>query len=346
MTPELEDRLCFTATECGSYERAATVAAKWGSCVEDSTIHKHVQRAGARAQAQTQARTQKMLDPATRSQALAATGAWHQHPKPFSLVIMMDGHQARERGPDWALKPSQTPGSRVEWHEIKSAVIYQFAPPGEGTVAPDSPAKRPVLVEKWVVARRTEAQEFGKLVHAEALRRGMAQAQAVFVVSDGGVWIWKIKEDRFVEAIGVLDFYHASQHLWAVAHHLHPKDGEQARQWINPLLNQMKAGQAAQVVQRLEALIQRCADPGQTLAPEPLEKELHYFKDHRDHMHYDQVRQQGAPIGSGAMESFCSQLQHRTKRTGQFWNIVGLNCLLSLEVAKRNLDWDQIWSQN
>jgi len=28
MTPELEDRLCYTATESGSYERAAKLAAK------------------------------------------------------------------------------------------------------------------------------------------------------------------------------------------------------------------------------------------------------------------------------------------------------------------------------
>ena len=63
-------------------------------------------------------------------------------------------------------------------------------------------------------------------------------------------------------------------------------------------------------------------------------------------MHYDQTRQKGAPIVSGAMESFCSQLQHRIKRTGQFWSTQGLNRLLALEVAKRNLDWDAIWAKN
>jgi len=41
-----------------------------------------------------------------------------------------------------------------------------------------------------------------------------------------------------------------------------------------------------------------------------------------------------------------SQLQHRIKRTGQFWNTSGLNRLLALEVAKRNLDWDAIWAKN
>jgi uncharacterized protein UPF0236 len=341
MTPELEDRLCFTATESGSYERAAKVAAKWGSPIEDSTIQRHVQKAGARAEVQTQERTIKLLDPATRAEGLEHTSALRQK-KPFSMVVMMDGHMARERGPDWGLKPSHAPGNRVEWHEVKSAVIYRFQPEDE----PVQESKRLILLDKQVVARRMEAEDFGQSVHAQALRCGMAQAQHVFVVCDGGVWIWKIKEDRFVQAIGVLDFYHASQHLWAVAHQLYPEDGTGARQWIEPLLSQMKAGQAEQVIGRLEDLPRHCERHGKTLDKDLLEKQLNYFREHRDHMHYEQARQKGAPIGSGAMESFCSQLQHRIKRTGQFWSTQGLNRLLALEVAKRNLDWDAIWAKN
>ena len=341
MTPELEDRLCFTATESGSYERAAKVAAQWGSPIEDSTIRTHVQKAGARAEAQAQARTSKLLDPATRAEALERTSILRQK-QPFSLVVMMDGHMARERGPDWSLKPAHAPANRVAWHEVKAAVLYRFEPDAE----PVPESKRLVLLDKQVVARRTEAEDFGQSVHAQALRCGMAQAQHVFVVGDGGVWIWKIKEDRFVEAIGVLDFYHASQHLGAVAQQLYPEDGGRARQWIEPLLSQMKAGQAEQVIGRLEDLPRHCAQQGQALNQDLLKKELNYFREHRDHMHYDQVREQGAPMGSGAMESFCSQLQHRIKRTGQFWSTQGLNRLLALEVAKRNLDWDAIWAKN
>ncbi len=341
MTPELEDRLCYTATESGSYERAAKLAAKWGSPVEDSTVQKHVQKVGALAQEQTQERTTKILEPATRSAALQGSGALRQK-KSFSLVIMMDGHLARERGPDWGLKPSQVPGSRLEWHEVKSAVIYRFEPGEERA----EPSKRPVLLNKHVVARRTDPESFGQLVHAQALRCGMAQAKDVFVVADGGVWIWKIKEDRFVQAIGVLDFYHASQHLWAVAHQLYPEDTGRARRWIEPLLSQMKEGQANRVIRRLENLSCHYERAGKQLCTERLEKELNYFREHRDHMHYDEANQKGAPIGSGAMESFCSQLQHRIKRTGQFWSTSGLNRLLALEVAKRNLDWDAIWAKN
>ena len=49
MSPLFEERLCFTATQTGSYEGAARVASKWGSPMDDSTVHAHVGQAGARA---------------------------------------------------------------------------------------------------------------------------------------------------------------------------------------------------------------------------------------------------------------------------------------------------------
>ena len=56
MTPELEDRVCLTATLTGSYEAAARLSAKWGSAVDDETIRAHVRRVGQRAETQVQAR--------------------------------------------------------------------------------------------------------------------------------------------------------------------------------------------------------------------------------------------------------------------------------------------------
>jgi hypothetical protein len=51
------------------------------------------------------------------------------------------------------------------------------------------------------------------------------------VVADGGAWIWNIVADCFAETIGVLDFYHASQHLWELTHSLHPTNAAAAQAW-------------------------------------------------------------------------------------------------------------------
>src|ERR1035438_197597 len=72
-------------------------------------------------------------------------------------------------------------------------------------------SERGLLVEKFVVARGGEPLEFGRRVQAEARRRGLGQAPRVYVVADGGVWIWNIVTDRFAAVTGGLDFYHASQ---------------------------------------------------------------------------------------------------------------------------------------
>jgi hypothetical protein len=69
---------------------------------------------------------------------------------------------------------------------------------------------------------------------AEAQRHGLAQAAKVLVVADGALWIWNLTGDRFAQAQQRLDYCHASQHLWAVAHALHPEDETQARTWVAP----------------------------------------------------------------------------------------------------------------
>ena len=169
----------------------------------------------------------------------------------------------------------------------------------------------------------------------------MNQAQKVYVVADGGVWIWNIVADRFGEAAGVLDFYHASEHLWAVARAIHA-DEERARRWVTPLLHQLKHGGQDRVLRRLGDLVKR-RDRYAPAIGSLLETEANYFVRHRDHLRYQAVQSEGCPKGSGAIESTCAQFQDRFKRTGQFWTLPGEQCLLSLELARRNEDWDEIW---
>ena len=58
-----------------------------------------------------------------------------------------------------------------------------------------------------------------KLKRARRIDLKLHKAEAIYVVQDGAIWLWNIFEDRFSTcASGVLDFYHASDHLqdlWA-----------------------------------------------------------------------------------------------------------------------------------
>ena len=215
------------------------MASRWGVVVADTVIHQQVQRAGERAGQQAQIRITASVTPAPAPKPAVP---------PDALVIMMDGWMLRHRGADWGQKPVGAAGERVAWQECKSAVIYHLRH------AAKTAGDRRLLVEKFVVAYVGEPLAFGRQVQAEARRRGLGEAPQVFVVADGGVWLWNLVTDRFSEATGVLDFYHASQHLWDLAHTLHPENATGARAWVEPLLHQLRQGGEAGVLQTLHDL--------------------------------------------------------------------------------------------
>ena len=337
LSPHLQDRVSYTAVETDSYERAAKMATKWGTPIAASTIHKHAQQMGREATAQSQAREEQLMDAATQAQAVALPPNGLEV---FCLTVMMDGFMVRERGADWALKPPEAEGARVQWHEVKAATIYRV-----DQVAEKESGRRQILQKFWVLApTQTPPEQFGRAVHAEAKRRGLGKAKYVFVLADGAVWIWNIIEDRFDFALKGLDFYHASTHLWSIAHELFPQEAN-AKAWVEPLLHQLKHGEEAAVLNALEDLPVQPQSAGLSLS-EGLQREIAYFQTHRDHLHYQELAAKGGPIGTGAMESTCGQLQTRVKRTGQFWKPTGLANMLALKAALQNDDWAVLWARN
>ncbi len=52
---------------------------------------------------------------------------------------------------------------------------------------------------------------------------------------------------------------------------------------------------------------------------------------------------EGAPLGSGAVESLCRQLQNRFKSCGQFWSRKGLTHLLAINVLFKNQSARFLW---
>jgi len=322
LSPEFQARLTYTATEVGSYERAAHMAETWGSPTSDGCIHEQIQRLGTAA-----------------AELILPTPAPAPREPEFSLVIMLDGWMARERGPDWGASPRKQKPQRIAWHEIKSAVIYRL----EQRV--ENQSGRGLLVEKFVVATPPETSplDFGAELQAEARRRGLGRAQVVYLVMDGAVWLWDLADDRLANALKTLDFHHARDHLWALAHLLHGEGTPEAKAWVKPLLASLREGKEARVVRRLQQLLEPSA-PRPDSQPRDIEREVNYFLSHRDHLHYQQMEEAGAPRGSGAAESLGKQLQQRLRGCGQSWNRPGLTHLLRLCVLFKNRDDPHLWN--
>jgi hypothetical protein len=316
----LADKLAFTITASGSYEEAAQVAGKWGVSISASALHALTQRLGERAESGVQQRLARLPEEKQPQRAGTALG-----------ILMVDGWQVRQRGPGWGKRKTKQP--RVEWHEWKTGVYYRHEQSAR------TASERGVLTQKVVVGWQGEPGEFGRRLHWEALHAGLGRAQARLVVGDGAAWIWKLAQDRWAGANQVLDFYHASQHLWELGRAVVGDDPAPLAQWVEPRRHRLRHGQQAAVLAEIARLEAPATEAGKII-----QREKEYFAGHARRMAYSQIYRRGWPIGSGAVESACRQRQCRFKRPGQSWTAAGMRRLGSLVEARHNGYWNELWS--
>jgi hypothetical protein len=74
-------------------------------------------------------------------------------------------------------------------------------------------------------------------------------------------------------------------------------------------------------------------------ATKTLETERGYFRTNVERMRYSTYRDQGLPVGSGAVESAAKHLvQQRMKRAGMRWSEFGARAILNIRCALLNHD--------
>lgn len=314
-----QDKLAFTATATGSYAEAAALAQKWGSAVSASLVHQLVQKLGKAAEAATQQRLKE-----------APREANPQRPATRLGVLMMDGWMVRHRGPGWGkLKTEET---RAEWREWKTGVYFSLEQSAR------TEGDRGILTEKVLVGWQGDPVDFGQRLHWEAMRAGLGRAKEQLVVGDGAAWIWNLVEGRWPKAKQLLDFYHASQHVWELGKALEGPEEETIQAWVKPRRHRMRMGQEKGVLKEIAALKGTDADSRAVV-----EREQEYFAGHAHRMSYWATHRKGWPIGSGAVESACRQRQCRFKRPGQFWTPTGMRNLGALSEARHNHHWEELW---
>jgi hypothetical protein len=317
MSPALEDKLAFTVTATLCYQGAAAVARKWNCPVDDSTLHALTQRLGARAEEQTEERLKSVASEPKPQRAASKLA-----------VFMLDGCQLRYRGPGWGKK--RTKKKRVEWHELKAGVFYLQEQAG------CTAGGRGVLSEKVVICWQGEGAELGRRLHWEALRRGLAKAEWILVVADGAPWIWNVVSDRWAKAVQLLDFWHASEHVWELGRALYEEP--EAKEWVESRLHELRHGRQDKFLAKIARLKARGGKIGKTI-----KEQKNYFANQAQRMNYQEIADRDWPIGSGSAESVCGGKQDRFKRRGQFWTHSGLRNLEALIEARENNHWDELW---
>ncbi|MEQ2010195.1 MAG: hypothetical protein ABMA26_25710 [Limisphaerales bacterium] len=137
----------------------------------------------------------------------------------------------------------------MEWHESKLSVFSQH----EQAVR----KARRKLVENVVVTGRARAWNCAAACTGKPCAGGLGRAKAVLALGDGAPWIWNVVHDRWRHVHQLLDFYHASQHLWTLGEALHPKDSAARQKWVESVCHQLRHRKHQAVLREIAALPRR-----------------------------------------------------------------------------------------
>jgi hypothetical protein len=230
----------------------------------------------------------------------------------------------------------QTDGTAVNttegWREMRLS-IFATRHRGRPVTAPaaweqrDLPAPHVRVIQAGV---RT-GDQLGPAWRRHAGRLGLRDAAAITAVADGARWIWGQLAEHLPGAAGVLDIFHASEHLWAAANAHFGEGTAEARAWVAARRATLLTGGAAGLLAELRG---------------PAWEGLRtYFAPHRDHTGYAARLAAGQAIGSGLVEGACKQvIGRRLKQTGARWKVRRVERMATRCAALASDQWDAYWA--
>lgn len=252
------------------------------------------------------------------------------------LVIAADGVSVPFRA------QAGTPKGKIRFQEVKIALLARLR-----SVPTRSTQTKTRLEQRRLVAVLGDIAALQSRLQLEALRQGISTAPQVVWMSDGARGFWRLFEQHFSSmAIGILDFYHAAQHLWQAAEaYGNTLPTRTPGQWFERLRHQLRHGYEHRIVQELGRLLKYPSTPAS--AKPTLKRVRQYLSNHLAHLQYRQFKNQGFPIGSGMVESACKWLiEQRFKGTGMRWSEAGFNHLLHLRLAWVNGRFDPLFAEH
>lgn len=183
------------------------------------------------------------------------------------------------------------------------------------------------------------AADFGHRLHREAIRRKVFASQKLIAIGDGAPWIWEQVGQFFPQAVQILDFYHASEHLQLLAEALEPSDPKKVHALREHWQDCLRRDGLDQVI--MEAIHRL---PRQGPRKKEADKQLAYLENNRHRMQYGTFQKRGWFIGSGVIEAGCKTvIGQRLKQSGMLWSIPGAQNILALRCATSSRRFDQTW---
>jgi len=147
-----------------------------------------------------------------------------------------------------------------------------------------------------------------------------------------------------LEWIRVVDYYHASERIWAMGELLFGK-GQRSAAWVRKMQRWLlKPGGGNRVLHSAAALREQYGLRGKKRTE--FQRAYRYLRNRLAYLRYAEYRRWGVPLGSGVTEAGCKTVYtQRLKLSGMSWGKVGAQTILDLRVVLLSGVWDKAYAR-
>lgn len=251
----------------------------------------------------------------------------------FALpLVNQDLHYAMVDGAMILTREKDKEG-KSKWAEMKLGRVFKAADDVSLGIKDES--------RKWIRASKYAAH----LGHCDEFYDKFSELldplRNLIFIADGAKWIWERVNSFHPNAVQILDFFHAMEHLWKVillCWKLNFKTELERNNWVQCQKELLLQGQVEVVCKNIKGL--------KVLGAQNLDKQrklVQYYQNNARRMKYNEYLDKGWLIGSGPIESAHREvIQKRLKRSGQRWTKKGAQQIANLRVAYKSDDWDNV----
>ncbi len=301
LTSEMEKRVLDFAINDVYGECAARWSLHYREPISENLLRRVVARVGAQCEAADQGRLQEALKP--RADAADV------------LVVEVDGSLLPIRGEE-------------PWKEAKVGVTYRH----------DAKANAPIPKTSRYVAVVGGLGNFAPVLEEALEVENIDEVGKVAWVGDGAVCNWTLADQLCPDAVQILDWHHAVEHAVDCGKVLLGEESPWLPFWQRRAEALLAEGNPDAVISEimdcLPLVDSRRRDRREAL--QAIEDLVRYYRANANRMKYRLYREDGLPIGSGAVESAHRHvLQTRMKRAGQRWALPNARRMARLRAGYR-----------
>ena len=238
-------------------------------------------------------------------------------------ILTVEAPSARHMLSVDAAKVHTTTG---EWRDMKTLTLAEVKPTGK-------------THRNTYFSRMSDYTAFARDCQIEVHRRGLKSSPQACAVNDGADWIPEVVTACRPDAVRILDFYHAAQHLAEAARAVFGDGTPAFHAWFETHRRELRDGDPDRV---LAALGQLALEHPQHV--EIINATQGYLLKRRDLICYVDFKAAHWPIGSGPGEAAHKVvIQARMKRAGMRWHTDNINPMAAMRNLVCNQRWDTDW---